>query len=439
MVAAVLLVASITAAPQTSPQGPRHDDRGPVAGRPAPAGDRPLPVVGESVLGEAVGSADADRLAASVTVLPDSTRPTASVADVSAQTVSAQTVSAPTTPAPGASPTGPSGAATTGVGGSSAAIPSRMLTAYRTAALRINLERPGCHLPWSVLAGIGRVESNHAAGRQISADGTVTPTILGPRLDGSAGTALIADTDQGMLDHDTEFDRAVGPMQFIPSTWRWAGRDTDGDGTASPDNIGDATLAAAGYLCRSGDLSVPERLTAAVYRYNPSNAYVRTVLAWADEYAGGDDSGAGDSGPDNAGAGTAVLASAVTTADPAATPSPTPTPSPTGTPTPTPTGTPTGTPTPTPTGTPTPTPTGTPTPTPTGTPTPTPTATSTPSAAGSASPEPSGPSVDGPPAPPLGVVPDGVAPADVIPADVVLGEVVIGKPDVATLVSRLTT
>ncbi|WP_322750862.1 MULTISPECIES: lytic transglycosylase domain-containing protein [unclassified Frankia] len=423
MVAAVLLVACITAAPQPSTPGPHHDDRGPVAGRPAPEGDRRLPVVGESVIGAVAGGADADRLVASVTVVPDSARPAASVADMSAQTVSAQTVSAPTTPtpAPGA---GPSGAATTGAGGSSAAIPSRMLSAYRTAALRINLERPGCNLPWSVLAGIGRVESNHAAGRQISADGTVTPTILGPRLDGSAGTALIADTDHGMLDHDTDFDRAVGPMQFIPSTWRWAGRDADGDGTASPDNISDATLAAAGYLCRSGDLSVPERLTAAVYRYNPSDDYVRTVLAWADEYAGGDDSGAADAGPDNAGAGNAVLASAVTTADPAATPTPTPT----GTPT----STPTATSTPSPAGSASPKP--SPTPTPTGTPTPTPTATPTPSPAGSASPEPSGPSVDGRPAQPLGVVPGGV-----VPDDVVIGELVTGKLDLATLVSRATT
>ncbi|WP_322780658.1 hypothetical protein [Frankia sp. Cas4] len=411
MVAAILLVACITAAPQPSTPGPHHDDRGPVAGRPAPEGDRRLPVVGESVIGAVAGGADADRLVASVTVLPDSARPAASVADVSAQTVSAPTTP---TPAPGA---GPSGAATTGAGGSSAAIPSRMLSAYRTAALRINLERPGCNLPWSVLAGIGRVESNHAAGRQISADGTVTPTILGPRLDGSAGTALIADTDHGMLDHDTDFDRAVGPMQFIPSTWRWAGRDADGDGTASPDNIGDATLAAAGYLCRSGDLSVPERLTAAVYRYNPSDDYVRTVLAWADEYAGADDSGAADAGPDNAGTGNAVLASAVTTADPGVAPAATPTPSPA----------------------PSPTPAATPTPTPTGTPTSTPTATSTPSPAGSASPEPSGPSVDGPQAQPLGVVPGGVVPGGVVPDDVVIGEVVTGKLDPATLVSRATT
>jgi membrane-bound lytic murein transglycosylase B len=160
-----------------------------------------------------------------------------------------------------------------------------MLAAYRQAAVRINIERPGCQLSWSVLAGIGRIESGHAAGRRISADGTVTPTILGPRLDGSPGIALIRDTDHGMLDHDTEFDRAVGPMQFIPSTWRWAGRDADGDGTASPDNIDDATLAAAGYLCRSGDLSVPARLTAAIHRYNPSDAYVRAVLAWAAGYA----------------------------------------------------------------------------------------------------------------------------------------------------------
>ncbi|THJ74330.1 hypothetical protein E7Y31_12090, partial [Candidatus Frankia alpina] len=42
-------------------------------------------------------------------------------------------------------------------------IPARMLTAYRAAAVRMATERPSCHLSWQLLAGIGRIESGHAA------------------------------------------------------------------------------------------------------------------------------------------------------------------------------------------------------------------------------------------------------------------------------------
>ncbi len=146
-------------------------------------------------------------------------------------------------------------------------IPARMLTAYRAAAVRMATEHPSCHLSWQLLAGIGRIESGHAAGHALTPDGTLTRPILGPPLDGHDGRALIRDTDRGALDHDTRYDRAVGPMQFIPTTWASAGRDNSGDGRADPDNVDDAALAAAGYLCQHGhDLADPAQLHAAIYK-----------------------------------------------------------------------------------------------------------------------------------------------------------------------------
>ena len=117
---------------------------------------------------------------------------------------------------------------------------------------------PGCRLNWSLLAGIGRVESNHGryGGAQIGQDGTVRPADLGPRLDGTGGVGVVRDTDHGRYDGDPLYDRAVGPMQFIPGTWRGYGADGNGDGVADPQNLDDAALAAARYLCAGGgDLS----------------------------------------------------------------------------------------------------------------------------------------------------------------------------------------
>ena len=115
---------------------------------------------------------------------------------------------------------------------------------------------PRCRVHWSLLAGIGRVESNHGryGGAGIAVDGRVSPPILGIRLDGSRpGTARISDSDGGRFDGDRAFDRAVGPMQFLPGTWAIYG----GDGTPTvrnPQDLDDAALGAARYLCAgSGD------------------------------------------------------------------------------------------------------------------------------------------------------------------------------------------
>jgi hypothetical protein len=99
---------------------------------------------------------------------------------------------------------------------------------------------------------------------------------------------MIRDSDGGRWDADVEYDRAVGPMQFIPGTWRAVGVDADGDGRADPNNVFDAATSAARYLCLgSSTFATPEGAQAAILRYNHSAAYVATVLAWANAYANG--------------------------------------------------------------------------------------------------------------------------------------------------------
>ncbi|MFB9764688.1 lytic transglycosylase domain-containing protein [Nocardioides kongjuensis] len=143
-----------------------------------------------------------------------------------------------------------------------------------------------CHLPLSLLAAIGQVESGSLSGRALDPGHRVVPPVLGPVLDGTA-FAAVADTDRGTLDGDTRWDRAVGPMQFLPGTWvRW-GSDGDGDGVLDPQDIDDATVAAAEYLCAEGrDLADPADLEAAVLAYNHSRDYLELILGWKDRLDG---------------------------------------------------------------------------------------------------------------------------------------------------------
>ncbi|MPY96759.1 MAG: hypothetical protein GEU97_01955 [Actinophytocola sp.] len=167
-------------------------------------------------------------------------------------------------------------------------IPQQVLAAYRRAADILSRRDSSCRLHWSVLAGIGRIESGHTRGGALFSDGRTASPILGPRLDGSlAGTATIRDSTGGQFDGDVVWERAVGPMQFLPSTWLQYAQDGNGDGARDPHNVYDAALGSAVYLCAGGrDLSEPSQLNQALFSYNPSMEYVRAVLAWADHYAG---------------------------------------------------------------------------------------------------------------------------------------------------------
>jgi peptidoglycan hydrolase CwlO-like protein len=98
---------------------------------------------------------------------------------------------------------------------------------------------------WYVLAAVGEVESGH--GRN-----------MGPS---SAG--------------------AMGPMQFLPSTWETSGVDGDGDGVANILDPEDAIPAAAGYLRDGG---APRDWYGALYSYNHADWYVKKVLAVAEAH-----------------------------------------------------------------------------------------------------------------------------------------------------------
>ena len=168
-------------------------------------------------------------------------------------------------------------------------IPEVAYDAYRSAAAQAPDIAAGCHVDWQILAGIGRVESNHGrvdGPRALDVSGDVAPPIRGPALDGEGGRQAIPDTDGGKLDGDATWDRAMGPLQFIPDTWRELGRDGNSDGVADPDNLYDAALTAAAHLClrEPGNYSDRGALRAALVRYNASGTYADAVLEWVDRY-----------------------------------------------------------------------------------------------------------------------------------------------------------
>ncbi|MFF3489495.1 NlpC/P60 family protein [Streptomyces sp. NPDC002701] len=174
-------------------------------------------------------------------------------------------------------------------GGGAADIPARMLAAYKKAVRQVGKHVPKCQgMRWPVLAGIAKVESNHGVGRNTAANGDIRPKIYGVLLNGSGAggnTTVFPDTDGGKWDGTSQGERAVGPFQFLPSTWEDVWKDAGGATVADPHNAGDAALGAAIYLCAGGrDLTKRAQLEAAILHYNQSGEYVANVLGWIDQY-----------------------------------------------------------------------------------------------------------------------------------------------------------
>ncbi|WP_378740103.1 lytic transglycosylase domain-containing protein [Nocardia brasiliensis] len=161
-------------------------------------------------------------------------------------------------------------------------IPEIVLAAYRNAELTLQASTPDCGLPWHLLAGIGKVESDHAGNGRTDANGTTTGVIYGPALDGTLPDNEVIQAADG------SYVRAVGPMQFLPGTWSIYASDGNGDNASDPNNVFDATVAAGKYLCSGGlDLRDPAQETRAVLRYNNSLDYASQVLSWSNAYKTG--------------------------------------------------------------------------------------------------------------------------------------------------------
>jgi membrane-bound lytic murein transglycosylase B len=161
-------------------------------------------------------------------------------------------------------------------------IPGVVLDAYLKAQQVLGTQEPNCRLPWWLLAGIGKIESGQAENGEVDQQGNTLRPILGPELNGQHGYAALPAILGGRWTGDTVWQRAVGPMQFLPSTWlEWGGG-------GNPNNVYDAAVAAGKYLCNGGrDLSNPVQQAAAVFSYNHSDSYVKIVLIWANAYRNG--------------------------------------------------------------------------------------------------------------------------------------------------------
>ena len=168
-------------------------------------------------------------------------------------------------------------------------IPVVALRAYGRASILAVAHLPDCHVGWTTLAAVGRVESVHGTlgGGRLLKSGRTSRPIVGPALDGQGGVASLRPDATGIRLHgDPTWDHAVGPMQFLTSSWERFGADADADGVADPTDIDDAAWGAARHLCAGGaDLSDGRAWARAIFGYNASDAYVRRVLDIADDYA----------------------------------------------------------------------------------------------------------------------------------------------------------
>ncbi|MFI6232026.1 lytic murein transglycosylase [Micromonospora sp. NPDC050784] len=171
--------------------------------------------------------------------------------------------------------------------GAKVGVPPVAMQAYGYAELVLAQTNRSCALSWTTLAAIGQVESGHgsANGARLGQDGKAIPKIIGLPLDGNGGRMRIIDTDRGALDGDSTLDRAIGPMQFIPTTWQEIGADADNDGLKDPHDLDDAALAAGNYLCKGGrNLSIPGDWWNAILSYNDVRRYAQDVYDTANRY-----------------------------------------------------------------------------------------------------------------------------------------------------------
>ena len=160
-------------------------------------------------------------------------------------------------------------------------ISDRALGSYTFAAQAMQKADPDCAVSWSTLAAIGRIESAHGTtdGARLKDSGVADPAIRGAALNGRGDTVKVRDTDEGRFDEDRRWDRAVGPMQLLPSTWSYVGVDGDGNGKRTPDDLDDASLAVGVYLCAAADKAAEKAITRGAKSFDESDA-MRKALAW---------------------------------------------------------------------------------------------------------------------------------------------------------------
>lgn len=148
-------------------------------------------------------------------------------------------------------------------------IPERVLAAYRNAETQTPVLAAGCEVSWTVTAGIWKITANHTnlAGHTLSSDGRVTPPLTHPPSDDST-------------------EERLGPGGIPASVWSEIGVDGGKDGRVDPQQVDDAALTAAIYLCHltPGGVLDDAGLSVALAGYNPQPGWAERVMAWINYY-----------------------------------------------------------------------------------------------------------------------------------------------------------
>lgn len=162
------------------------------------------------------------------------------------------------------------------------------LAAYMAGAVTANKVVPGCAISWNDIAAVGFIESRQGryGNATIAMSGEVLPPILGVPLNGSSHTRKVPMAHLGIADGTGPYARAVGPLQFLPSTWVAVAtlvRARTGIVLSDPNNFLQAAAAAGTTLCRGGSF-VAGPSTAAYMSYNASARYAWRAGALANAY-----------------------------------------------------------------------------------------------------------------------------------------------------------
>ncbi|MDO4631188.1 MAG: hypothetical protein Q4A82_02755 [Corynebacterium sp.] len=164
-------------------------------------------------------------------------------------------------------------------------IPETALRAYAYAAW--SASKKNCNLGWPTLAALGEALSDHgqAHGSMLNDDGTTSIPLRGLNLFDPIHPQEVGDTDAGFFDGDPTKDIPIGPMQIMPSRWEQFNTAVESAGKSNPDNINDAALTLADFLCSVGSPSASDGWANGIQQINANPEFVKHVHAIAKKYS----------------------------------------------------------------------------------------------------------------------------------------------------------
>ena len=167
-------------------------------------------------------------------------------------------------------------------------LPGVAYSAYVRAAAAVHDEFPTCTVPPALLAGLGRIMTNHgrSQSRHLSPAGISSSPLVG------VIGAPVADSDGGVIDNSTTADFRVGPLQILPSQWMRVS--PLGNTAFETQSLFFSAKNAAQLLCRTSfDISTNEGLHRALNEFTSNSSLTEAILGSARQLSRTTDIGLG--------------------------------------------------------------------------------------------------------------------------------------------------